>query len=154
MNFIDALITEDTQLEMLGKRIQLHQKTSEVLKEQGIKNQNIILGIRPEHLMLSTKDDENALEGVVSVVELMGSSMHVHIETKTNKNVVMIVPITNYDSNIYNEIVAGEKVYFTWNRGLEHLFSKETEEMFFACSAITILTLYSFVPFSRISASL
>jgi hypothetical protein len=40
----------------------------------------------------------------------------------------MIVPITNYDSNIYNEIVAGEKIYFTWNKGLEHLFSKETEE--------------------------
>lgn len=128
MNFIDALITEDTKLKILGKRLELHKKTTEVLQNQGIKNQNIILGIRPEHLMLTTKNDENALEGVVSVVELMGSSMHVHIETETNKNVVMIVPITNYDSNIYNEIVAGEKIYFSWNKGLEHLFSKETEE--------------------------
>jgi multiple sugar transport system ATP-binding protein len=128
MNFIDALITEDTKLKILGKRLELHKKTTEVLQNQGIKNQNIVLGIRPEHLMLTTKNDENALEGVVSVVELMGSSMHVHIETETNKNVVMIVPITNYDSNIYNEIVAGEKIYFSWNKGLEHLFSKETEE--------------------------
>ena len=128
MNFINASINDDMKLEILGKEIELTSKTKAILEKENIKGVDIVLGIRPEHLLLSNKENQNALEGIVSVVELMGSSMHVHIETEHNKNVVMIVPITNYDSKIYEEIVAGEKIYFTWNIGLEHLFSKETEE--------------------------
>ena len=128
MNFINASITGDIKLDILGKQIELTSKNKALLEKENVKGVEIVLGIRPEHLLLSSEENPNALEGTVSVVELMGSSMHVHIETENNKNVVMIVPITNYDSNIYEEIVAGKKIYFSWNIGLEHLFSKETEE--------------------------
>lgn len=127
MNFIDANIDENLRLNVLGKTIDLHPKTLTILKEKGVDKQEIILGIRPEHLILSTKDNPNSLKGVITVVELMGSSMHVHIETELNKNIIMILPITNYDTNIYEEIVAGKEIYFSWNIGLEHLFSKETK---------------------------
>ena len=56
----------------------------------------------------------------------MGSSLHLHVDTITNKNIVIIVPIINLEKDKLSSLITGNKVHFKWNYGLEHLFSKQT----------------------------
>ena len=80
----------------------------------------------PKYITLCEENDDNSLEGIISVVELMGSSLHLHVDTITNKNIVIIVPIINLEKDKLSSLITGNKVHFKWNYGLEHLFSKQT----------------------------
>ena len=126
MNFIDGSISDDLKIYLNGKEIKISDKHINSLKENNVKKQDIVLGIRPEHIILCDENDENSIEGVISVVELMGSSLHLHVDTMSNKNIVIIVPIINLEEGKLKQLVTGNKIYFKRNNGLEHIFSKET----------------------------
>lgn len=126
MNFIDGSLDGKYKVHLVGKEITLPKETIKILKENKVEKQDIVLGIRPEHIILCEENDDNALEGIISVVELMGSSLHLHVDTITNKNIVIIVPIINLEKEKLASLITGNKVHFKWNYGLEHLFSKQT----------------------------
>lgn len=126
MNFIDGSLDKDFKLHLVGKELSLSNEIIEKLKQSNVAPQDIVLGIRPEHISLCEEKDNNSIEGVISVVELMGSSLHLHIDTVTNKNIVIIVQIANMEKEKLASLVTGNKIYFKWNSGLDHLFCKET----------------------------
>ena len=128
MNFINASIDDELKINVLGKKIVLSEKKKEALTKENVKAQDIVIGIRPEHLNLASEENEFALKGKITVVELMGSSLHVHIDTEAEKNLVMIIPTANYSEEEISKIVAGNDICFTWNSNLQHLFSMETKE--------------------------
>lgn len=128
MNFMDATLDENYVLHLLDKEIPTSPETAEALASRNVEPQPIVLGVRPEHLTLSEEGDPLAIEGVINVVELMGSSLHVHLDTAINKNIVVIVPVVSLPKEKLSEITAGKKIYLRWNPGLEHLFGKESEQ--------------------------
>ena len=128
MNFLDARLTSDFNINVNGKEIALADKKVEELKSLNVQEQDIILGVRPEHIYISKKSDKNALEGKIKVVELMGNSIHVHIETPFAKNIVINVSTVHLSQQELDSLVADNTIYFGFYNHLCHLFSKETEQ--------------------------
>lgn len=127
MNIINCKLLDDFTVLIGEKKVSLNEKSIETMKENNVKSQNIVLGIRPEHIELCEADSTNALSGTIKVVELMGSSMHVHVETSFAKNIVIVVPTTNLSSEELEKITTGNMVYFNWQTRLAHLFSEQTQ---------------------------
>ena len=81
-------------------------------------NYNLHIGIRPEHLEITDKNDENTFNGTVIYKENLGSDIffHVNIENGTNKIIVRGLPqfthqITN-GSNVSIKRVSNKALLF------------------------------------------
>lgn len=70
------------------------------------------------HMMLC----ENGIKGRVDVSELMGSSLHLHINAD-GKDVIAIVPTNGTAAHF----PMGSEVNMTFGGNVAHVFSKETE---------------------------
>ena len=127
MNFIDCKLEKDYSVTIDGRTINLSSRTIDKLNELNVESQNIVLGIRPEHITLCNENSKNALKGTIKVVELMGSSLHVHVETNFSNNIVIVVSTVNLSEEEITNISVGNDIYFNWYDHLCHLFSKETE---------------------------
>ena len=84
-----------------------------------MKSQKITLGVRPDHTDVTK---QGGVEGKVEVSEMMGSSVHLHVNAK-GKDVIVIVPTQNLKE--YFNI--GQAVRFCFNGNVAHVFSKETD---------------------------
>ena len=104
-------------VETKGISVKLAEDKQLRLKEHDVKNQPVILGVRPEHLTIA----EKGINGQVEVSELMGSSLHLHM-TVDGKDVICIVPTegrkVNYDGKQLNLAFTGD---------VAHVFSKEDQ---------------------------
>ena len=89
------------------------------LKANGVKSQPVTLGVRPDHTEIAAK---GGVEGRVDVTEMMGSSVHLHINAD-GKDVIIIVPTTD----LKNNYAIGDMVRFCFDGAVAHVFSKETE---------------------------
>ncbi|MBO4563604.1 MAG: sn-glycerol-3-phosphate ABC transporter ATP-binding protein UgpC [Clostridia bacterium] len=88
---------------------------------------NVTLGIRPEHISLCTENDDPRLEGKVDVCEMMGSSMHLHVDIG-DKDVVLVLQTVDLPMEKRAGFAYGEQVCFSFDAALVHLFDAETEE--------------------------
>ena len=89
------------------------------LSDKNVPEQDIILGVRPDHIMLCA----DGIKGKVDVSELMGSSVHLHVSAE-GKDVVVIVP-TNGNAAHFP---MGSEVNMIFGGNVAHVFSKETEQ--------------------------
>ena len=122
MNFFDAkLIREGNKffVELAGFRTELSSEKEARLLANDVHNQDVTLGIRPEHMELS----ENGVPAVMDVGEMMGSSMHLHV-TVENRNVTIIVPT----SVMKDKFCHGASLRFIFSGNVIHVFSKETDK--------------------------
>ncbi len=122
MNFFDAELTEKAGgfgLSLLGREISLSAEKQEALKRNGAKAGPVTLGIRPEHISLSP----DGIPGKVDVSELMGSSVHLHLNVG-GRDAVVIVPTLGLE-----QIPGyGQEIFLEFNEESLHLFDKETEQ--------------------------
>ncbi len=128
MNFFKGRLNENLDVELLGKTISTPQNMKNQLVANKVSSQDIVLGVRPEYISLTTADDPQAIEGVTMVKELMGSSMHIHINTSENKNIIMIVRILDVGQEFLDSLKPQTPIYFKWNPVVECLFSKKTQQ--------------------------
>ncbi len=128
MNFFDAKLNESMDVELHGKTIVTPQAMKNQLVANNVSAQDIVLGIRPEYISLTTADDPEAIEGTTIVKEMMGSSMHIHINTAENKNIIMIVRMLDVGKEFLDSLKPETPIYFKWNPVVECLFSKETQQ--------------------------
>ena len=122
MNFFDAKLTEESGkyfVELGGEKVELSAEKEARLAANGVKSQDVTLGIRPEHTELK----ENGVAAKIDVSEMMGSSVHLHV-TAEGKDVIIIVPTTEMNSESFK---MGQQVSFTFSGAVAHVFSKETD---------------------------
>ena len=122
MNFFDAELEEEggKYFVKLGSyRTELSAEKEARLKANGVKSQPVTLGVRPDHTEIAAK---GGVEGRVDVTEMMGSSVHLHINAD-GKDVIIIVPTTD----LKNNYAIGDMVRFCFDGAVAHVFSKETE---------------------------
>ena len=120
MNFFDAELKREGNkyfVELSGLKVQLDEKKTARLLKNNVQNQPITLGVRPEHTNISDK----GVPAKVDVSEMMGSSVHLHVNAD-GRDVIIIVPILDMEDN-YNY---GDLVHFTFAGNVAHVFSKET----------------------------
>ena len=120
MNFFDAKL-ENGKVTVQGHEIELTADQKAACKD---KSGDVILGIRPVHVNLAAK----GIEAKVDVTELMGSELHLHLNS-AGKDVVVVVPTTEIDVDKLHG--SHETVYYTFKPELMHIFDKETEKALF-----------------------
>jgi multiple sugar transport system ATP-binding protein len=124
MNMFDAkLVKQDGKyaVELGGVITVLSEDKQARLAANNVEPQDITLGVRPEHIMLS----EEGVAAKIDVHELMGSSVHLHVNTM-GRDVVIIVSTMNMTGAEVAALSAGTAVKFAFPGNCCHVFNKET----------------------------
>ena len=120
MNFFDAELKEENGkyfVALGGHRVELSPEKEARLKANGVGSREITLGVRPEHTDLS----ENGVTGKVDVSEMMGSSVHLHVNA-LGRDVILIVPTVD----MQRIPAMGDEICFSFKGRAAHVFDSET----------------------------
>ena len=127
MNFIDGkLVIKDDKyyISVFGKEIALSETLSNKLKEKGIEEKEVTMGIRPDHFKLGVTG-ENSFTGSILVSEMMGTEYHLHLNIEENKLAIK-VPLMGMDGNMLHQIALGGDITFGFESDYIYIFDKET----------------------------
>ena len=128
MNYFDAELVREGdayKVEVDGVTVVPSADKQARLLANDVPSQPITLGIRPEHVPLVEKGPD-ALTGVVDVSEMMGSSVHLHLDLN-GKDVIVIVQTVDIDEEHKGGFAIEDEVSFSVSGDLVHMFSKEDE---------------------------
>ena len=103
-----------------GLTVELSEEKQAKLAANNVAEQDIVLGVRPEHIVL-----EPGIAGKVDVSELMGSSVHLHVNSM-GRDVVMVVSTMNMTGAEVNALNYGADIQFNFPGHCCHVFNKET----------------------------
>ena len=101
--------------------VELSADKQEALAANNVAEQDIVLGVRPEHITL----ESTGIAGTVDVSELMGSTVHLHV-TSMGRDVVMVVSTMNMTGAEVAALAHGNAVTYNFPGHCCHIFSKET----------------------------
>ena len=124
MNFFDAKLTKANgkyAVDLGGYVVELSEEKQEKLIANQVEEQEITLGVRPEHIVLA----DSGIDAVVDVSEMMGSSVHLHVSA-LGQDVVTVVNTINMTVAEVAELKAGKQVSFAFGGNNCHVFNKET----------------------------
>ena len=127
MNFFDATLTKKGDkyvATVQGADFELPAEKQAALKNMSNVPTNVVVGVRPVHIHLS----ETGTPAEVDVSELMGSELHLHVNSN-GKDIVIVVPTTDIDLNAVHG--SHKKVAYSFRPELMHFFDKETEKNLF-----------------------
>jgi len=122
MNTFDAKLVREGDkyfVEVLDVKVELAEDKCARLAARNVQNQDVILGVRPQHIVLTDK----GIEGTVDVSEMMGSEVHLHAKIKDGKDIVVIVPTAKNGL----DFGMGSEVNMIFGGNVAHVFSKEDE---------------------------
>jgi len=129
MNFFDAKLDKDANgyfATVNGTRIDLPADKQATLKANNTPAQDIVLGIRPDHIVLADSNSAHSISATVDVTELMGSTIHMHVDIN-GKDAIVILPTIDLEADQHNSFKYGAKIDLSFGGNVVHLFSKETE---------------------------
>ncbi|MCD6301488.1 MAG: ABC transporter ATP-binding protein [Staphylothermus sp.] len=115
MNLIPCRVTSGKALECPGFKYVFEDEIAEkILKEHN----EIYLGIRPEDVLITSKEDSDT-EAVILVVEPIGKDLVVTLQLGDEQTIKFLTPSST-------KMNPGDKVYLKFRRDRIHLFDKET----------------------------
>lgn len=127
MNLFDARLDVDDGKYIVhvgDLAVELSDDKQERLKANKVEAQDVILGVRPEHVELVNNDEKNSICATVDVSEMMGSEVHLHLSV-LGKDAIIIVPTLDLETSNFE---MGQKIAFTFGGGVAHVFSKDNEK--------------------------
>ena len=111
-----------------GSKIEVDGENGALLKEKEIKGGEIILGVRPEHIVLADESAENTINGSVMVNEMMGRELHLHIKTEDGTKLIARTPTVNLSHEERFQLKSGHPVHLTFPSKVMYFFDPETEK--------------------------
>ena len=111
-----------------GAKVIVDGKKADMLRERNIGGGDIILGVRPEHIKLTNKNNPGAIPCKIEVNEMMGSELHLHVVTANGDKLIVRVPTVTLDDGIRRALVAGATIYVTFEGKVMHFFDPKTEQ--------------------------
>ena len=130
MNFFDARLQKTGagyQAAVAGAVMPLSDRIQQRLAEKGYGDQDVILGIRPEHIAFALTPGEHFVAAKVDVSEMMGSEVYLHVNA-VGRDVVLRIPTTDLPAEHRAGIPYGTEINFAFRPDLIHLFDPETEK--------------------------
>ena len=124
MNFFDAKLVKANgkyAVELGNLTVELSEDKQAALTANNVAEQEITLGVRPEHITLGNE----GIDATIDVGEMMGSSVHLHV-TAMGRDVVMVVSTMNMTGAEVAALTAGAAVKFNFGGNVCHVFNKET----------------------------
>ncbi len=110
-----------------GSKLLVDGKKGERLKAKNIEPQEVILGVRPEHMMLG-KNASNSFETKILVNEMMGSELHLHVLTKDETELIVRVPTVDLSHEERLEMTNGHDLRVTFKGNVMNFLDVETEK--------------------------
>ncbi len=124
MNLFDAKLVKNGDryaVELGGVTVELSEEKQAKLKANNVAEQEITLGVRPEHISLA----DEGVAAIIDVHEMMGSSIHLHLSTM-GRDIIVIVSTMNMTGAEIAALSAGSDIKFTFGGNVCHVFNKET----------------------------
>ena len=131
MNFLKARLEKGSggySVSLLGAQIPLNSEQNAVLAKKGVGSQDIILGVRPEHTSVLFGKNDNAIECSISVNEMMGSELHLHLTSKNDDQIIVRLPTVDLSQEQRSSLRYGNTLYITFPAKVMHLFDPKTEK--------------------------
>ena len=128
MNFFPARLTASAgqyAVELAGESIVLSPDKQERLRSRSVPEQNVTLGVRPEHMHLAAPGP-GSFRGDVDVVELMGSELYLHVNA-LGRDTVIVVSTEEAQRVCPEGFKQGREVFFSFPGSAAHVFSVENE---------------------------
>ena len=94
------------------------------LAQKNVQPGPIVLGIRPEHIMLAG-EGEQMIHGTVDVSEMMGSAVHLHLQA-CGRDTIIIVQAMSMQGATNSSFGIGQSIAFTFGGNVVHVFDPET----------------------------
>ena len=111
-----------------GAKIEISGAKAEMLKNKGISSREIILGVRPEHFVLANENDPYAIPCKITVNEMMGSELHLHVIEENGDKLIVRIPTISLSDEQRKSLVFGKMIYVTFESKVMHFFDPETEK--------------------------
>ena len=111
-----------------GSKIEVTGEKGKLLAEKDVPAGEIILGVRPEHMVLAHKGEPGAIPAVLEVNEMMGSELHLHVFTEDGTRLIVRVPTIGLEAGERESLVNGKKMTVTFEGKVMHFFDPETEK--------------------------
>ena len=130
MNFLKAKLVRESagySVEILGAKIPLNEDQNSVLSGKNVQSRDIILGVRPEHTTVLFDRTDNAIECTINVNEMMGSELHLHLNSANDDRIIVRLPTVDLTKEQRESLSFGNKMYITFPAKVMHLFDPETE---------------------------
>ena len=108
-----------------GAKMEVTGKKGEMLAAKGVQGGEILLGVRPEHMTLSTKDDPAAIPCKITVNEMMGSELHLHVVTDNGDKLIVRIPTVTLEDDQRKSLVFGNTIYVTFEGKVMHFFTNQ-----------------------------
>ncbi|MBP5754410.1 MAG: sn-glycerol-3-phosphate ABC transporter ATP-binding protein UgpC [Clostridia bacterium] len=131
MNVMKAkLLYEDGRYSVLvnGAKMEVDEDHSRKLAEKGVRSRDILLGVRPEHVSLVPSKQENSFACTLEVNEMMGSELHLHVETESEERLIVRTPTVQMSEEERASLVYGAELYLNFRGKVMYFFDPETEQ--------------------------
>ena len=130
MNMMKAhLLSEKGKysVDPFGVEIPVEGDKQRELTERQVPPQNIILGVRPEHMYIAEDNDTTGIPVTLQVNEMMGSELHMHVLTEDGTPLIVRVPTISLTPERRQSLVTGAKLYVGFDSKVMHFFNEETQ---------------------------
>ncbi len=111
-----------------GAKIHVDGENGDLLKAKQIPAGEILLGVRPEHIDLAPQAAENTISGTVLVNEMMGSELHLHVNTADGTKLIARAPTVELSREERAQMKNGHAVNLTFPGKVMYFFDPETEK--------------------------
>lgn len=130
MNFYDGKLVKSGSgyaVQVGTAQIDLSADKSARLAAKNVAEQDITVGVRPEHIELKG-DAAQMVKAKVDVSEMMGSQIYLHVNA-LGKDGIIIVPTLELGGKSFG---LGEEIDFTFPGSVVHVFDKDGKNLEFA----------------------
>ena len=111
-----------------GAKLVVDGEKGDLLKKKQVAGGEVLLGVRPEHIVLADPKDEGAIPVTLEVNEMMGSELHLHVYTEDGTRLIVRIPTIDLTPEQREGMVTGAKLYVTFEGKVMHFFNPETEK--------------------------
>ena len=128
MNFFDAKLVKaggKYAVSVGDMTVELSEDKQKNLAAKNVAEQDITLGVRPNHIVLG--EAAKCIKAKVDVSEMMGSEVHLHANAN-GKDVVIIVPTMDLDNAQFGY---GAEIHFTFGGNACHVFDLDGKNLEF-----------------------
>ena len=109
-----------------GAKIEVTGKKAEMLKAKNVQSQEIVLGVRPEHVKMAKEINSESIPCTIKVNEMMGSELHLHVVEANGDELIVRIPTVDLEDEQRKEMTYGKELHLTFESKVMHFFNKET----------------------------
>ena len=114
-------------IDLFNRKLPVSGAKADGLKAKGIDSRDVLLGIRPEHLIVAKDSGEGTIPVTIEVNEMMGSEYHLHVSSEDGTKIIVRIPTINLSDKEREDMVPGNVINLAFEPKAMHFFDPETE---------------------------